>query len=618
MASLVDIIAEDLRQARTGDDQFLVKAPYMFVLQGPAFNGPIGFTGSAEFPLPVNPQEFTYTMPFAAEITPLQQGGVVSEEGGIVIGEISIDASLGFAPKPDRNTARGPGDGDFSGLLGTSGLPSEDKISAQMHFWRLANRCFDAYSALKKDPETAAQTTLEFHSIRDQLHLTVVPREFALRRNAAKERVSYRFTARLAVVGPAQKQVVVSPDKNIIAKIKDTISTIRSAVQTIAATVDDLTAALDEIRRTIGSAAAILSDFLAVSASFEALIDGSKRFLDIPRQALAQLGDDCEAAASIADTVADWPADISQSFRVLGDMSDALIVAATNYYGESWNRQIERYHELINKGPLSVGARDYGVQSTPGQGDTSHTAASVFGGGEKPGDARRESNLIAEGRVSALEYQGISERVVGHGDTIQSLAAKHLGNARRWLDLAIINDLRAPYITDQAHVPNTLRIGDKIVVPARAPKGSPDTITTGAPGTGESQAAKNLGRDFLMIPVDGNLLGWQIDKAGGSVDVLQVEGIDNFAQAIEMRFRTEQGHNILYPAIGLPRAVGTSPNRQETIDLRYQARAQMLADKRVERVASLDFTLEDDRLVLEADLQPVGFSSLRNVSRKLT
>lgn len=615
--SLIDIIKEEIREAKTADDQFFVKAPYVFVLQGPPLKGPIGPLGYATFPLPVNPQDFTYALPFAAEITPLQQGGVTSEEGGICIGEISIDASMGFKPKPDLSNSLGAGDGDFSGLLGVGG-GFYDNISGQMHFWRLANRCFDAYSALKKDPESAHKTSLEFHSIRDQLHLAVVPREFSLHRSASRERVAYRLTCKLAVVGPAEKITWVSPDKDLISKIKDTIGQIRAAIQAVAAVIDDVTAALDEIRRTISSVVSILDDLTTTITSFTNLVDGTKKFLDLPRQALVSLTENCEAMAGLASSVAGWPADAVQAWRNISDQMDALTVASTTYLSESWNKQIERYHNLVNQGPLETGTRQFGVQSTPGQGDTSYSVADVFDNGEKPGDMRRSANLTDEGRVSSLEYQGIAERVVGQGDTIQSIAAKHVGDARKWLDVAMINDLRPPYITDQANVPNTLRVGDKVVIPVRAPRGSPDTITTGAARTGDSQAAKNLGCDFLMAQQQDGLLGWQIDEAGGSTDVLRVEGIDNFAQAIEMRFKTEQGQNILYPAIGIPRAVGATGTRQASLDLRYQIRAQLLADKRVERLARFSFKLEEDRLTLDADLQPVGFSSLRTVSRTLT
>jgi len=615
--SLIDIIKEEIRETITGDDRFFARHPYAFVLNGPGFKGPIGPFGYAVFPLPIAPESFSYRMPFAGETTALQQGGVVAEEAGIVIGEIAIEATTGFKLRKNIDTSFGPGDGGFTGELGHEGAFFSE-ISGQLAFWRLANRCFDAYSALKKDPESAAKTTLEFHSLHDKLHLLVIPKEFSLTRTAARERVSYRFSVRLEVVGPSDKlSDFPSPDKGLLATIKDTISKIRSTIQAVAATIDDVTAAIDDIRRTISSVVAIISDFTTVIGAFEDLVSGVKSFLDIPRQTLVALTAQAEEFANLAASIAGWPADVAQAGRDLADAGNALIVAGTDHFREKWDSQIARYKELTKKEPLTdVKSSEFAVGQTPGTGPTTFSVSDVFGGGEKPGDARRTRNTRTNDRLSET-YVGIEERVVGAGDTLQSLAAKYLGDARKWIDLAVVNGLRAPFISD-ARLPNALLVGDKISIPIKAPKETADVITAGSPTTGASQSEEFLGEDFELVQIDKDTWGWAVNESGGSVDARKVKGIPNFVQAIQARFRTEQGTNILYPSIGMPRAVGQRGVTDRVAAVRFMARAQLLADKRVERLARYGLKLTQDVLELEADLVPRGFTTSRTITQQLT
>ena len=116
--SIIKELAEDARKNATGDKNYAMKGNYVFVLHGPRGVAPVGFLGRAQFPLVINPESFEYTLPFAAELTPLQEGGVVSEEGGIVIGEISIQGSTGFKLRKNLgDTSLGRGRGQFTGEL---------------------------------------------------------------------------------------------------------------------------------------------------------------------------------------------------------------------------------------------------------------------------------------------------------------------------------------------------------------------------------------------------------------------------------------------------------------------------------------------------------------------
>jgi hypothetical protein len=637
--SIIDVAIEQARQEKTGDSKYADVGSWVFVLKAPANAGPVGPKEEIQFPLPINPTSFRYTLPFSVELSPLQEAGVVKEENGIVIGDMMIEGTTGFKLRQLRDTSASSGDGEFTGELTQSifsSVSAGDAVSGQYAFWRLANRCFDGYSALKKDPEVAAKTSMEIHISKDDLHLEVVPREFTLERRASKDRVTYSYSIRLSVVGAAIPRFLPSPDENLLTKIKNGISRIRTSVQRIAATVDDVTAALDEISRTITSAAGIIDDFKQVIDAHNDLLDGTKRFLSTPRAFMVNLADQVESIAALAVNVESWPADVAQGFRSLGDELDRLIVAGTRFHKPTWEDKVRAYENKSASGDPNIARKKFasggGVEDgtvsesdvLPGAGTTGLKVVDVFGpSGERPGDARRSLVVEPAARLNTQEYAGFREVVVGHGDTLQSIAARRLLRPDKWLDLAILNDLRSPFITVNK-LPHTLQPGSKIVVPVDTPSVNPDTITGSGVPIGQSQAEEHLGQDFEMVQTtrdDGRpsgLFGWAIDTAGGSIDVRKVSGIANYSQALEMRFRTERGFNILYPSIGLPRLVGHQNFRERLADANYTARQQLLADKRTDRVVGFRFRVEQDRVFIDADVQPVGFNSSRVISRAIT
>jgi hypothetical protein len=637
--SAVDLIIEANRQLKTGDINYAKVGSWVFVLKGPKNAGPLGPMGSAQFPLPINPRSFNYSLPFSEEITPLQEGGVVSEENGIVIGEITIEGTTGFKLRELRDTSFCAGGGEFTGeLTAQSGASasSNDKISGQYAFWRIANRCFDGYSALKKDPNHAAETSMELHIEKDQLHLAVKPREFVLRRDASDSRVTYNYSIRLAVVGVAESIEFASPDDNLLTDIKNSISRIRSGVQSLSAALDDTTASLDEITRTISSAAEVMSDVKRVINSYDDLLTGTKRFLSMPKAMLRSIQDQVEAIGALSATSDSWPPDVAQNFRTMGDMMDRLLMAGTAFYKPTWEDRVRTYENkslsagagLLREAYAAGGAVADGTTATadqlPGTGTTGTKVRDVFGSnGTRPGDARRSLIKRPSPRLNTKEYRGFREVVVGQGDTLQSIAAKHLGRSGQWLVLAILNDLKPPYISNNK-LPNTLQVGSKILIPVRASAVTPDTITSSDTPVGDSQMEKHLGRDFEMVQTmrtngrPSGLFGWAIDAAGGSTDVRRVVGIQNYSQALEMRFRTEKGFNILYPNLGLPRLVGQRGFQETLSDSNFAARQQLLSDKRTERVVSFRWRVEQDKVFIDADVQPVGFSTSRVISRAIT
>lgn len=624
MASIIDKLSELARQTRTGDSFYNKKLPWIFRLKvdGESFVGPTGANGEALFILPINPDRFDYDLPYAMELTPQQEGGVSSEEAGFVLGEINISGTTGFKLRRQQTLTFANDGGKFTGGLGVGG-GAYDEVSGQMSFWILAQRCFEGYSELQKDPKLGPKTRMEFHVMKDHLHLQVKPRRFKILRTAAKERVSYRYEISLAVIGAAESISFESPDeRSLFDKIGDTINEIRESIQSAAATIDDLTAAMGELSRYVKGIASLVDDMRSIVNAATNFVSGAKSFFDIPAKFMGQTLDLIESTQELFEEIDTIPSDVYHSLQSVHDEFCRMKVAARDHFYESWD-EISNDYENQTESAYGTNVSDRvqnDIDEKASDGSSSQglmTIDKAFGGAVKPGDQKRQSLATIQRRLSNKNYTGFTERVVGQGDTIQSLAAKHLGNARDWIDLVIANRLVAPYVTNGVKIPNTVTVGDKIIVPITQSSKPPNVFTTGDSEAGESQAESFLGTDYELTK-DGDRWGWEIDVAHGSVDAKMVSGIDCLGQGLASRLRTTKNENILYPDVGIPRITGKTLVGDDTIETRFWVRNQLLSDPRIEKITNFSFEIINDALIMKVTVQPIGFNTARTISRVLT
>ncbi|MDX1556236.1 MAG: hypothetical protein R3212_09435, partial [Xanthomonadales bacterium] len=343
-----------------------------------------------------------------------------------------------------------------------------------------------------------------------------------------------------------------------------------------------------------------------------------------PAAFISSTADLVESAANLTTSSGAFPADVAQAWNKIGDGLDALKVASQGLFRESFDEISRRYQkrsEGYKTGQDST--KDELAQDLAGAAASSQGRLSVqraFGGAVKPGDVLRGRlpSSDSRSRLQPGRFKGFREVVVNQGDTVQSLAAKYMGDANDWPHIVLANKLKAPYITASAQLPGTVHPGDRVSVPIPDNQQDPPTFTTGNPDDGASQIEALLGTDFERERLPNGKFGWAIDTAGGSTDVRKVSGLANLGQGLEGRLRTERGHNILYPNAGMPRQVGNRNTDDGIVSASYEARQQVLADRRVERITSLRFTNELDVRELATDVVPIGFSSARTILRQLT
>ncbi|HET8550954.1 MAG TPA: hypothetical protein VFM97_00580 [Gammaproteobacteria bacterium] len=175
-----------------------------------------------------------------------------------------------------------------------------------------------------------------------------------------------------------------------------------------------------------------------------------------------------------------------------------------------------------------------------------------------------------------------------HGDTLQKIAARELGDATQWYRLIYLNGLHAPYITDDpAQAGNgVILAGDTILLPA-------------------------AGNAAIRSNDPDNVYGDDIALAGGRLrvengDLAIVGGVANVSQALSNRVRTQQGELRFHPRYGCSaRQLIGHKNGPGALAAAGFVKRSLATDYRVRRVPDARATVEGDAVRIAATVEVV-------------
>lgn len=185
-----------------------------------------------------------------------------------------------------------------------------------------------------------------------------------------------------------------------------------------------------------------------------------------------------------------------------------------------------------------------------------------------------------------------------HGDTLRAVALRELGSAANWAQLIWLNNLVAPYLTDD---PEQVREGVLL-------NGSTLRVPS---ATAEIDAG--------VMPEEVFQADCQLDKGAfqfNKGDFALVSGRANLRQALSHRIVTDHGELQFHPLYGanLGRLIGTlSGPVRELVAADYVDEA-LRAEVRVKDVTRVTATTEGDRLAVIAEVVPISGANL-NVSK---
>jgi len=614
--SPINLALEELRQSATGDDKYFRRMLMFFEMKVPAEHAFAGTIDEFLFPIVIPPESYTLEEPFALEATPTQGGGLYVEENGIVQRMIKIRGTTGFKPRSFKGAAwildkADPEKKSYTRAL--QFITGLDSLTGHGHIKYLQDCVFRTYADLKRDPASAEDTVLKFHIPKDDEHWLVAPQRFTIERS--KERSTlYTYSIDLLVIDKADaNDEDFSEDKGLIDTIKDAIRMVKTAIDLITGAINDLIAIVDEIKGFVKGIGTIIDSVLNIVDAAKNFVEGITDFIENPLGSVlvsnAAIDEAKSSYEALLEKSADEAAPESQVrdyvLEKLSTVQDGLErIASHPEVFESTSRRVARENAK---------RLDLFQRVSPDQidevlaGDSPGTLTDVdnLGTTLTPGDVTSAKGSLFT-RKNVRGFKSAKEVSVTQGDTLSSLAAQHLGDARRWEEIAIVNGLKPPFVNDQASsdlvlsdepvLPNVLGVGDKILIPsfAKAPQDRPLLPVLGAALT-EPMEDQLLGRDFkLELSVSQSrpgkpLYDIPIDVEGGSVDAKTVAGVENLGQGLKNRLSTERGTDILYKRLGLRRLVGSNIAALDLESARLRIGQCILQDGRIGHVRRVMF-----------------------------
>lgn len=637
--SPLKLVRERARQAATNDALYFTKPIYFFELRLPQELLGVASSPAILFPLIVGPNAYSMEEPFTLEATPTQGGGLYVEENGIVQRMIRLRGTTGFKPR-QLNSA------SFTGGAGTQALfllsPDSksysrslepfilDAISGQRHFHYLQDAVFRTYADLKRDPAYSAETKLFFHNPKDDESWRVAPQRFMLDRNATKPTL-YDYNIELLVMDRADAvDADFSEDQGLMDRIKDKIRMVKSGLDLAAGALNDLTAIAADIQNLVKDVAKIIDGATTVVNAASDFVDGVTNLIEAPYAVLESVNGLVDSANDFVatveeavDDVREVPDTVRQKLRQISDGINRIGTHPEAFEQPSQKkiREIKGRQELLTS--ISTATRNLASNTAP---PSTIEEVNNLGTGVTAGDVTSAAAELGVGR-DIRQYTGAREIAIEEGDTLVNLAAKFLGDARLWQHIAIINGLRPPFIDEQADaliasdespLPGTLGRGGKILIPnfSKPPVQQPQLPVLGA-RLEDSAEVQFLGIDMAFEDVGGRegaqLFDIPVDVEGGSVDVKTVRGLNNMKQSLIIRLRTEQGTDILYKNVGLPRIIGLNNRPLDLQTARFRLIQSLEADGRVAAVRQVLFENDNDILNADITLELRGFSDSTNV-----
>jgi hypothetical protein len=446
-----------------------------------------------------------------------------------------------------------------------------------------------------------------------------------------------------------------SEDLSMIQKIKGSINTAKAWVRKAKGVVQDLTALAADMKNTIKNVSAIIDDAAQVISALEDFVAGVTDFIEIPYATLQSTIHACEEIGAVIDRcyeVGDaakaFPATVKQLWAQLGDVCEQIGSDPANFrapwekaikdaYDQAATRALARDIAIRTEANAALADADSVLQNnlkTVSKMSDYNTIGTAF----TPGELAAVSGGPEDSQVKP-KYRSAREVTLGEGDTLGSLAARYLGDARLWQQIAQINGLQPPFIDSQAGVPlvgmsitgaatgadeyplvGTLGVGGKILIPSNLDSPLNQTLlpVLGVELT-EPVEAQFCGTDLLLEPVGTDinssrtLYDVPINVIAGGVDAQTTTGYDNLAQMIRTRLLIEKGEDIMYQNVGVARIAGMGFQGLDRALIQFRIREALMADPRILEVSNIDIAQNVDSLDITVEAQVRGLTESRAV-----
>lgn len=185
------------------------------------------------------------------------------------------------------------------------------------------------------------------------------------------------------------------------------------------------------------------------------------------------------------------------------------------------------------------------------------------------------------------------------GETIQKFAARVMGDAAKWVEIANLNNLMPPYLAAEPNSDRVAAYGDMLMVPA-----AKSMVTV------ESDPDAVFGGDILLNR--GELL---VENG----DIKTVSGVKNYVQAIRHRVETDTGELLFHRDYGcrVRSVIGLNNAYSAGMIAGSYIKAAIKSDVRTKNVPSCRVGIAGDVISIDVDAVPVSGRPVQSIAWEL-
>ena len=575
--------------------------PYTFSVEDQS--GPVG--GFSEFPLPLNPKSIVAEEIPAIHIQPTATGTII-QQGGIRYGNLKLMGTTGLKPYG--------GASGVNKLTGVSfaGSPKSLKAKSGFEVFQIFKNYIKAYYQYKQ--ETNSKARLIFKNYKDGEFLYVEVKSIEALRTAELS-LLYNYTITARIIGRV-KATPLAPGGFLseIGEAADQVLEIANTRNRVISEYRDIfrqvsTTALSLVNDTMRELKLTLNLFTTVETVFDDFSDQVKSSL-LTRSIAANfaeiIGEKIEEDRTngipsllSAETLPNPDTITAEQLLQINEKYGVLNEILTSELPENTRRVLDAELDRISRLPKShylnriqelenlknsvadfygIGASTFDQinrRTSQLAGDSAELTDAVYyllqdldktiEGIESFLLIREDQRDTYEDSINTLKNSvpgnlpevqtavASREIIVPYNSTLERIAVKELGDYSRWVELATLNGLSYPYISDTVFFEDrkVLKSGDTLLVPiagdsgfSNLPRGKDTALSTSL-----NEVERNLGVD-LKLSNDRDLI------LNGANDFDISYGLDNAAQAIMLKLAYEKGDLLEAPEIGVGLKVG--------------------------------------------------------------
>lgn len=597
--SAIDVLLEERRRGLTGDEWYVTEQPYVLEIKGAT-------EGSSYFVFPLGPQEMTVKRIFRQSVV-ATMGGVIAEEQGMFVKDLSIGGNFGLYPKDGEDTTPADTVMKYGNPKGANVAGAQ--LSGPEWTRRLLRNFMDRYADLKADPAQGHNVVMCWYNFKDGEYLVVVPQEADLNRSSG-ERMLYPFHLQFRAIGTVDKLILPSEELSGLAKflqaLKDAFAAVKQALALIEAGFQEASALLGEVRYFVAVIDSVIDDVTRIADAARDFVEGVKDTINMGAGFINSTTALLESVLVLMEDATDLPAEVRQNFQTALDGLHA-IQAQYRAFGKTYDQEAAEYGQA---GSASSAAEAAAAAEGP---PTTAAEAETQGVGSADATIRDAGAWPSEREFNA--YNGFVPHVVTSADSLESLARRYMGDGSLWYEIATMNGLKYPYIS-YAGIPGTVRPGATIAIPWLGATPKPNVASDG------SQSAEALyGTDLEVTETrnsrPGNpLVDLRVEPQTGR-DCAIVAGLPNLVQAIQMRTWTLRGTMPLYPGYGRERLLGRKIVGSTLGAARVALRSTLIRDSRILAVGGMRTTITGDYIDFDVSVVPVGAAEQTTISTAL-